>query len=147
MKTLITILTVLTFISCTDRNERPFQTRASRFKNTANQDLEIKGYNSQNVLVFEDLLANNQISEECIAHSELFLGIACKIDSIVFKFSNNKGYICAARITNTTPELCFPNNKSPLGHDPFNPSFINLGNNIYEFEVTQDDFDNAFVLP
>jgi hypothetical protein len=63
------------------------------------------------------------------------------IDSLVVKFSNGKGYICA--FSPIGRELCFAN-RFPLNDDS---SFVNLGNNVFEFIITQQDFDNALELP
>lgn len=145
MKTYIYFIIVfILFISCTDRGERDEVNFNVSINNTSSMSVIIEGYAPNNDLVINSIIINpNSNGAECSYRSEIFDGYICGADSLVFKFSNGKGYICAGRITNNQPELCFPN-KSPFGDDP---SFVNLGNRNYQFIITEEDFTNAFDLP
>ena len=142
MRKLLYILLVGIFIySCT--SEPDVRTYTTRIRNSSNSILNIKGHDTQDNLVYNELVGLGGSSTNCVTSSESFLGLSCSIDSLIVKFDNNRGYICAVRITNNQPELCF-SNKTPFGNDP---SFLDLGNNTYEFVITQEDFENAYDLP
>ncbi|MGV6827853.1 MAG: hypothetical protein ACWA45_00490 [Flavobacteriales bacterium] len=82
-------------------------------------------------------------SDNCVYSSEVFLGFSCDYDSLVFKFDNDKGYICSLR-SNDNSNICF-NSKNPYIFN--DEDFISLGNNTFEFIVTQEDYENAYDLP
>lgn len=110
--------------------------------NQTSEIVNISGYDANRTKVFENILDPEDESERCEVFVEAFYGLAsCGIDSLVVKFNNDKGYICA--FTTDGAEFCF-NDKFPLGNDT---SFIDLGNNIYEFIITQQDFEDAYNLP
>ncbi|PZW40791.1 hypothetical protein LX95_01859 [Mesonia algae] len=129
------------FFSCTDTDERPEISYEVSFKNNTNLPLQIKGFSIYDELEYEYEISSMSSGGDFTYDSENFDGYRQRADSIVFIFPNNKGYICADRVN--ANNLCF-NGKSPLGNDS---SFSDLGNNIYEFIITQEDYDNAYTLP
>jgi len=147
MKRLI-FLVGLAIVSCADTNERDEILFTVRLKNNSNEEIQIKGYSSpSNIPEFDFTISPFNLGGEISYRAEAFLGYVNGYDSITFKFPNEKGYICSIRVSNSQPKLCFLNEKSPFGNDPNNPPFNEIGNNIYEFEITQEDYENAFELP
>lgn len=131
-------------MSCTSEPElQRFQ--VSIFNGTS-ELLFIEAY-YQGVLKEELNLETNDSGLDCSYSNEFFTGyksninIGCPIDSVVFKFNNNNiGYISSV------------NSESPYD---FNESGALFGASEkfqkiadkYLFRVTQQDFENAFVLP
>jgi hypothetical protein len=145
MKKIFTGIVVLVFcLSCTDRGERDDFKFDVSINNTSSESLTLLGYAPNNDLVINNVILNpNSIGAECSYNAEMFSGYICGVDSLIFKFSNGKGYICSYRITNNQPELCFPN-KTPFGSDP---SFLKINKNTFQFLITEEDFVNAYDLP
>ena len=139
---ILLIILLLAFSGCTDEPE--LEKYTTRFVNESSVTLTIRGYARNNNLVYSEKVIANSKGEDCITSTEGFLGYNCAGDSIVFKFPNDKGYICSIRITNENPELCFFDNVSPFGDSS---SFRNVDGNIFEFVITQSDFENALDIP
>lgn len=139
---IIYLASICLFFSCTDRNERDSINFTVSIENNTNTVLIIKGYAPNNMLEFEYTVDSNSRGGENAYFSETFGGYVNGADSIVFKFSNNKGYICADRENGNS--LCFANKNPLVGEESY---FNFLGDNKYEFEVTQEDFNNAYDLP
>lgn len=89
-------------------------------------------------MIYEEQILDNSFYTTNY-NSVNFLGLFGNIDSIVIKFENNKGYSCTGELSNN---LCFQNKNAFDIED-----FISLGNNAFEFEITQEDYDNAYDLP
>lgn len=138
MKYLLIFISLFIF-GCNDESELTEFT--SKFRNETSSELNIKGYNVPRDLVFDETVLSSQSTSDCVTFSESFLGISCSMDSIVFIFNNNKGYISTTFGNN----FYSFSNKSP--HDGSELSFSNLDNNTYEFIITEEDFENAFELP
>lgn len=141
MKPLIFLLCIL-ICSCTDTNERPLKNFKTQIKNGSTASLTVKGYNSINQETINELLEPNEIGVDCEGLLEVFIGMTCEADSIVFRFSNDKGYICSLRQSNH--DFCFGYKHPFVGNETF---YTFLGDNTYEFTITQQDFENAFELP
>jgi hypothetical protein len=110
--------------------------------NLTDQELHIQTF-YQNQLKQSLMLTPFENGLPCSYRFEDFLGYKlteCEIDSIVFRFSNGKGYISS--INNAT-NYEFPNEDSPFG----NSSKFRKILDVYQFEITQSDYENAFVLP
>lgn len=141
MKAILTILIIcLSLFSCTDEpDSRKY--RVSILNNTS-ESLNIETYNN-GTLISTLILNNGDKGIECTYNFESFIGYqlnTCQIDSIVFKFSGNKGYISSI----DNPSIYdFPNDSNPFGNSP---KFI-INNGVYEFTINQEDFTNAFDLP
>ena len=142
MKNIVVFL-IFSFIvfSCTDTDKRREVSYEVSFKNTTNLPFQIKGFSFYDELEYEYEINSMSSGGDFTYDSENFDGYRRRADSIVIIFPDNKGYICADRVN--ANNLCF-NGKSPLGNDS---SFSDLGNNIYEFIITQEDYDNAYTLP
>jgi len=94
-------------------------------------------------MVYQVDLNNDENSPICSYVDENFRGMFvnyCGIDSVAIKFNNGKGYISTK---NNSGDFNFSNKRNPLLP---NGGFKANGN-IYEFIVTQQDFENAFELP
>ncbi len=145
MKNYIRILLVsILLTNCTSEEEEFNYTVL--ISNMSNVVLNIKGYNSAlDQLKYDFDLASMTSGGNVNYSSPSFGGYVSVADSLVFIFPNSKGYICVVRNaenSNTANQFCF-SDKSPF--DPGN--FQDLGNNTFEFIITQDDFDNANDLP
>ncbi|MEX0597940.1 MAG: hypothetical protein WD512_15735 [Candidatus Paceibacterota bacterium] len=142
MKHFIILVSITIFLSSCTSEPKEYNFKAS-IKNESSVLVTITGYDSANNLKINEIINPNETKLNCEGLSEFFQGYICGGDSLIFKFPNGKGYICAGRITNNQPELCFPN-KTPFGNDP---SFVDLGNRNYQFIITEEDYNNAFDLP
>lgn len=136
----ILILLILFFSCTTEPTESEYSVK---IKNTSEQIIVVKSFFNGNLLNETNLISGEK-GLSCIYSSEFFLGYklsSCKIDSLVFKFSNNKGYISSI---NYISEHDFPNNYRPFLS---NPKFIEVNNNTFEFIINQEDYENAHELP
>lgn len=130
-------LVFLIVFSCTDTNEETNQNFSINIKNQSLNTLTFEGWN-ESEMIYDEIILNNSFYTTNYS-SVNFLGLFGNIDSLVIKFENNKGYLCTGELSDN---LCFQNkNAFDIG------DFVSLGNNAFEFEITQDDFDNANDLP
>lgn len=141
MKKIILILVTSFFIlSC--NTEPNMENYIVSFKNETSESISIKGYNKKNKSVFEYTIPTNQSNGEASYFSDAFIGYINKAaDSIVFKFLNNKGYVCDHRPSKI--EKCF-NSKYIFGG---RSSFREINKTTFEFVITEDDYKNAYDLP
>jgi len=139
MKKILILIGILLF-SCTD--EPDLNTFNVSILNNSNDELNIEYYLEGN-LISNINLSTNQRGLECSYNDENFRGlfsIQCNIDSLIIKFSNNKGYIVNDE---GNGNLNFSNNRNP-----FLPNGgFDINNNNYSFLITQEDFDNAHDVP
>lgn len=136
---IVLVLVGVLILSCTD--EADLQTYTTNIRNSSNSTIIIKGYNVPGELVFDEIIQSNNSSSNCTTSSETFLGLSCQIDSLVVKFDNDKGYINTSLGDNSVSFI----NRNPLRGNI--ADFNDLGNNTFEFVITQNDFDNAYDLP
>ena len=133
-------LLIFLVLSCTDEpNETNFNVS---IQNSTENLLEIRAYlETENV--FTVALNPGDNGPSCNYIDENFRGIFlnnCGIDSLVMKFNNDKGYIST---DTNSGNFNFSKMRNPL---LANGGFQNK-RNIYEFLITQEDFENAFELP
>lgn len=141
-KTIIIVLITILLTSCTDSGDREVKSYEAYIYNESSVEINVIGYNETNTLVFQQNIPFQDSSSSCESISEVFNGYRCNnTDSIVIKFPNNKGYICDLRGNGNT--MCFLNNRNPLTGLGFQKN----QNNQFEFKITVEDFENAFVLP
>jgi hypothetical protein len=112
------------------------------FNNQSNDNLVINGYNRFDELQFFYVIEPNTSAGQVTYQAENFSGHQNFADSVVTRFSNGRGYICDLRENGNAS--CFLLRNPLLG---FEEDFNSLGNNIFEFVITQEDFENAFDLP
>ncbi len=133
------LILTISFCSCTDTNEQ-LGNYSTVFRNASLQTLTIKGFDNQNNLVFENIVNSLENGQQCNYDAEVFLGFSCQADSLIFKFDNDKGFICVFLLENNN--FCF------LNKNPYDSTdYESLGNNNFQFTITQQDFENAFELP
>ena len=138
MKKLIILLIGFLIYSCTSEPE--MNTFNVSVLNNSNNNINIESYLEGN-LISSINLNTNQLGLECSYNDENFRGLfLCKIDSLIMKFSNDKGYIVNDE---GSGNFNFSNERNPFL--PNNGFEIN--NNNYSFIITQDDSDNAYDLP
>jgi|TARA_B110000908_G_C10241033_1_gene446078 hypothetical protein len=126
-------LVFLIVFSCTDTNEETNQNFSINIKNQSLNTLTFEGW-KESEMIYEEIILNNSFYRTNYS-SVNFLGLFGNIDSLVIKFENNKGYLCTGELSDN---LCFQNKNAFDIED-----FVSLGNNAFEFEINQDDFDNA----
>lgn len=134
------VMLMVLFAGCTDEPD------ATNFvvslKNGSGQVLKIETFNND-ILVYQVDLGNGENGPECAYVDENFKGMLfnyCNIDSLVIKFNNNKGYISTR---NNLGNFNFSNKRNPLLPN----GGFDLSNNVYKFIISQEDFENAHVLP
>ena len=138
------IFILLALVNCTSEEKETLYNALIR--NASDNTIKIKGYNSKlNQLKYEINIESMRSGGEVDYFSPSFGGYVSGADSMVFSFNNGKGYICVVRTAESVGDvnqLCFQD-KSPFDIE----GFKNLGNNTFEFEITQEDYDNAYDLP
>lgn len=128
------------FAGCTD--EPDTTNFVVSLKNGSGQVLKIETFNND-ILIYHVDLGNGENGPECAYVDENFKGMLfnyCNIDSLVIKFNNNKGYISTR---SNLGNFNFSNKRNPLLP---NGGFY-ISDNVYEFIISQEDFENAHVLP
>ena len=137
MKLSCSILFFIVLLSCTGKNEDTTEDFSIVLKNGSSSTVRFEGWGLSKKKIEEVVTDNSPIT---IAYTnEAFKGLFGKVDSIVFKFENGKGYICTGE---PSDEICFENRNA------FDKEgFIDLNKNRYEFVITQEDFENAHNLP
>ncbi|MEX0363279.1 MAG: hypothetical protein AB3N10_20055 [Allomuricauda sp.] len=127
-------------LACTDEpNQTNFMVSV---KNISSSTMRIEAFEKKSI-VFQEDLSTGENSSSCNYTDENFRGIFqnyCGIDSMVVKFNNQQGYIS---INNNLGDFNFSNKRNPLLPN----GGFEIKGNIYEFLVTEEDFENAFELP
>ncbi len=138
MKRTFFIFLTLIFASCSGPEPDEFE-YSVEILNESNSQLVLEIYDARSLLIDEFFISPNQRGNEFSYIDENFSGFVG--DSVIFKFSNSRGYICT--FLRDSEGLCFLS-KQIFGNDD---SFIDSGNNSFMFVISQEDFDNAFDLP
>jgi hypothetical protein len=141
MKYLKIIALIPLLFSCSGK-ETPLKEFTVGFSNQSSEKIEIRGFNNFDELIFVFEVDPGDRNGLISYQDENFGGYSSQADSLVTRFSNGKGYICDLRGNGNGS--CFISRNPLLG---FEEDFNNLGNNTFEFVITQTDFDNAFELP
>ena len=148
MKKLLSILSILIFISCSV--EEPTQHYTTAIRNTSNKPLHILVLGDsigRNTPVY-DTLVNTTINSDEIAFRRsyrfpVFQGMRADMYYVKVTFlDNQKGYICEKDSVNN---LCFQD-KVALTEIYYEKDFT-FENGIYYYDITQEDYENAHVLP
>lgn len=129
-------------LACTDRGERPLVEYKMIVKNETNQSISLKITDGTTELFNQNILPNNSktICSRIIDNHSY--GFTCGFADMELRFPNNKGYRCSNMISNNNT-LCLNNDRNLLKQI----GYIDIGNNSFEFKITQDDYDNAYILP
>ena len=137
---IVKALILISLIGCTDEpKEINFEVGV---KNESNQPIEVEAF-EKGISIYQLNLNHGQKGPKCNYVDEKFRGMLynyCGIDSLTIKFNNGLGYISTS---NNLPEYSFSNKKNPLLP---NRGF-KINGNSYEFIISQEDFDNAHILP
>ena len=110
--------------------------------NNSTENLTIETY-LEGVIDSNVNIENGVSGLKCSYSDDKFRGFKfteCLMDSIVFRFDNGKGYISSI---NYPSIYNFPNDENPFGVS----SKYSKTKNVYEFVITQEDFENAYDLP
>ncbi len=128
--------------SCTDRNERDLIEYKMIVKNETNQSFILKITSGSNEIFNQNILPNNATIICSKAFDSPVNSYSCGLAIAELRFPNNKGYRCN-NIENSDTTLCLSNGRNFLGQI----GYIGIGNNSFEFKITHDDYNNAFILP
>ena len=147
MKKIITIIILIVSIaSCTDRGERPLVEYKMFVKNETNQSFQLKITSGTSEVFNQNIPANSSYQlcsffDESTPTSGYY---SCGLNrNMELRFPNNKGYRCSNNLESGDNSLCLDNNRNILGQI----GYVNQGTNSFEFKITQNDYDNAYILP
>lgn len=153
MKQIVLLFCLFSLFSCVEENEPKTYYHFIRLKNASNNVFKIVIEDTEtNHKYLDRELQPNEITDyyqHYLSH-DTFLGFAPFGNSINIRFTdNNKGYICGDYPDNSG--LCFTTKGSPI-RNPNESDFIldaQEHDNIkyYTYEITQEDYENAHVLP
>lgn len=134
------LLLYFILFSCTQEDK--YKDYTLFIRNSSNQELNVKAFKN-NIEVNSIFISSNERDLECtlIEVRRISYSLCDNLDSIEFIFPNGKGYLCSI---GDDESLCFGNEITPWS---LNEKFINTSNNIYEFTITQEDYENANDLP
>ena len=142
MKKFVIIFLLFGMFSCTDRNERDLVEYKMIVKNETNQSFILKITSGTNEIFNQNILPNNATIICSKAFDNPVNSYSCALATAELRFPNNKGYRCS-NIENGDTTLCLNNDRNFLGQI----GYVGIGNNSFEFKITQVDYDNAFILP
>jgi hypothetical protein len=138
-KLIIYLLTTL-LISCVDPSRT--STYSCSLKNNTNQSITITVYFS-GAIIDNSIIEPSMSGLDCSYSEDSFTGYTynCNFDMLKITFPNGKGYLCSQF---DNPEYWFADQKTP-----FLPSekFILNNNGVYEFNISEEDYINAHILP
>ena|SRR5690606_6523241 len=148
MKNLVLVFSLLFLVSCSV--EEPMREYTTAIRNTSNQPLH--------VLILGDTIGRNHPVYDTLVNTTLntgesynrkykhesFSGFGAVINYSEYLFiGTNKGYICDD--VNNNDSLCFTNKKN-LSME-YNVDNFTLENGVYYYDITQEDYENAYELP
>ena len=112
------------------------------FQNEANVELEIISF-FNNVMVDSIMLENTENMLHCSYSNLSFQGYTCynQADSIIFRFSNNRGNI--STVIYNSSGFDFPEEFSPYSND----AYITENNRDFYYIFTDELYENAHELP
>lgn len=131
-------IVLLTNACTSEPSQRAYQTK---LYNATNQTLILQGFDSNSNVILQKSVLPSTSYDECTASLESYIGLTCQMQKLKISFSNGRGYICTVFGDNA---LCFPN-KNVFYYNP--ETFTQVSPTIFQFEITQSDYENAFVLP
>src|SRR5690606_641981 len=139
----ILLIIAISFSSCS--TEENVYTIKKRIKNTSNQSLELLLIGYSNDTIVNQILLPQSSTPEFSYTSNIndIMGWGDVASKLNVRFlNNNTGYECNVE---NTGNMCFTTKGSPF--DSRNPQDYILDDNIYTYEITQEDYENAHVLP
>ncbi len=154
MKNILILFSLLfIYTSCIKEDEPITYYHFIRLKNVSNKVFKIVIEDTETNHKYLDRELQPNESTDYYQHylsSDTFLGFAPFGDRIYLRFiDNNKGYICGDYPDNSG--FCFTSKNSPI-RNPNESDFIldkkeNNNTKYYTYEITQQDYENAHVLP
>jgi len=153
MKKIALFFCLFSLLGCVEENEPVAYYNFIRFKNTSDKILDITFEDTTiNHIYFTERLNSNESTnyyQHYSLESDYFNGFGALGDKIIVKFINeNLGYICGDYSNNSG--LCFTTKGSPI-RNPNESDFIldnqEYTSSYYTYEITQEDYENAHVLP
>ncbi len=148
IKKLIYLVCFSFFLSC-NVEEKQYWYEVN-FKNTSNMPFHLlvlgdtlNRSESANDTLINAVLNKGETSPSFSYYSHSFKGFKDQLTYIRIEFINeNRGYICSKSMFG---DLCFITKINPI-YDPAGKAY--KGNDkTYSYEITQEDYENAHVLP
>ena len=134
MKVLFFLIAIFLLSSCTGTEE--ISSPNLRIRNSSSKKVIIQCYINSILEINEEINPNAFGVKYPVSSASIGFGA---FDSIIIKFSSNKGFIC----TKLENSICFPNRPSPLANDI--NDYLKEGN-TYTYIITEEDYQNAFDL-
>lgn len=151
MKKLLIFIFLIILSSCSEEEPTTYYS-SFRIKNSTAHTFKLTIDNSTtaNVYFDKELVANESTNYfEFAKHNGEYWGFISFGDQMKIVFlDNNKGYFCNGSSEGLT--YCFSSKSSPIGiYNPNDFIFEKKEGNIeyYTYEITQEDYENAHVLP
>lgn len=146
--TLLLIAAIFLMYGC--NSEEPTQHYTTAIRNTSNKPLHILVLGDsigRNTPVYDTLVNTTLNSNEIVLKKSYRFSGFNEMNAILYYvkvsfLDNNKGYICEKDSVNN---LCFQN-KVALTEIYYEKDFT-FENGIYYYDITQEDYENAHVLP
>ena len=144
MKSILIIFSALFFCSCSIEEKQYSRQKCIKNISTHSLELTILGYSLNDTVTHQVLNPEESTIEYTqVGSINEIMGFGDIGSKIIIRFlDNNKGYICDSEHTGN---LCFISKGSPF--DTRNPEDYNIQNNLYTYNITQEDYENAHVLP
>lgn len=142
------LITVIAFSSCNVEQDQYLY--KVNFKNTSNTPFHLlvlgdtlNRSEPANDTLINVLLNKGEISPYFSYKSHFFEGFKYELTYVKVQFTNeNKGYVCTK--STLSSDLCFMTKSSPI----YSTGEVFIGNDkVYSYEITQEDYENAHVLP
>lgn len=150
-KKILILICLVTLSSCSEEEQTTYYS-SFRIKNSTTHTFKLTINNSTtNNVYFDDELTDNASTNyfEFAKKNDEYWGFNSLGDQMKIVFlDNNKGYFCNGSSEDVT--YCFFSKSSPIGvYNPNDFVFDKKEGNIeyYTFEITQEDYENAHVLP
>ena len=141
MKNILFIISIfLVFNSCIVETDDSHHYK-TYLKNNSTQVMNVKFYKEDNLFMSQNIPTNDSIIL-CEYNDEGFASIDRCTDSIIIAFPNGEGYINSNTFSNN---FNFQNDRHLFGSSQQGYNY--LGNYIFTFTITQEDYTNAHTLP
>ncbi|MCP1994616.1 hypothetical protein [Flavobacterium sp. HSC-61S13] len=143
----IFILTAMLFLGCSEE-EKLYQQQIS-FRNTSVAPLSIiitgdLSNSDRNDTLINVILRPTESTMPLSYVNNSFIGSPFDLKYMKIKFTTtDRGYICS---DNSIDNLCFTNKRSPIGSSTSADDF-ELENGVYYYDITNDDYEKAYLLP
>lgn len=152
MKKILVLICLIVLSGCSEEENSIVYYNYIRFKNDSGHNIKIITDNTESGVTYLDIQLPTSNNSEYIKHTlynNLFYGMHGYENRIKIIFTDNdKGYICGDYPDNSG--LCFTTKGSPLRNENTNDFILDKQegtSSYYTYVITQEDYENAHVLP